>query len=393
MNYNNAICVDPNDADVVLCGGVDLHRTKNGGSTWETVTLWYADRNQHSNYAHADQHGIIFHPTVPDLVLAVNDGGLDISEDGGDTWENRSAGLATNMFYDLAVAASDADTYGGGMQDNGTWLTLDGTPQNFVEMTGGDGGFCAIDPSDARHIYTSSQFMRINRFRSSDGWATDIGPNENGPRPWMAFIAMDPATPRRVFVGSTRLWRTTDDGNNWSDVSDVLDGSFVTCIEVSRADSDRVYVGTEYGGIFRSEDGGTSWTGNTASSILPGRTITRLRSPAQDADILYATVANFGTSHLYRSTDAGDTWEDVDLARLPDAPYHAIVIPSYDPDTIFIAGDSGVFVSRDGTATWENLTLDLPTVMVVDLALDEASTTLIADTYGRSTWRLDVSSL
>lgn len=393
MNYNNTISVDPTDPAVVVCGGVDLHRTKNGGQTWKRITRWFATRGVDRDYAHADQHGIVHPVGQSGLLYAVNDGGLDVSVDGGDRWENRSAGLATNMFYDLACAATDANFYGGGMQDNGTWLTADGTPGGFFETTGGDGGFCAIDPNDALHLFTSSQFMRVNRFRSSDGWAQNIGPNETGDRPWMAFIAMDPNRPSRVFVASQRIWRSSDDGATWSDVSGILDGSFVTCIEISRADTDRIYVGTENGGIFKSENGGTSWSGNIASSMLPGRTVTRLRTPASDAAVVYATVANFGNSHLFRTTDGGLTWQDLDGGNLPDVPHHGLAIPSADAEILYVGNDAGVFVSTDAGATWNNLTGNLPTVIVVDLVLHEPSATLFAATYGRSTWRLDISSV
>ena len=391
MNYNNTISVDPADADVVLCGGVDIHLTKDGGASWKRVTDWAAKRNEDTNYAHADQHGLVY--ATSDLVYAVNDGGLDVSPDGGATWQNRSAGLATNMFYDWCSAATDADMHGGGMQDNGTWLTIDGQPDSYFETTGGDGGFCAIDPNDARHFFTSSQFMRINRFRRSDGWTVDMGPLEKGPRPWMAFIAIDPDRPKRLFVGSTRIWRSTNDGASWVIVSGALDGSFVTCIEISRANTDRIYAGTENGGIFRSDDGGATWSGNIASSVLPGRTVTRLRTPAQDADVVYATVANFGNSHLFRSTDGGDNWTDVDGGWLPDVPHHGIVIPSASAELIYICNDAGVFRSVDAAWSWTNLTSGLPTTMVVDLVLHEASDTLYAATYGRSAWKLDLGLL
>lgn len=393
MTYNNTISVDPTAPDVVICGGVDLHRTKNGGKTWKKITNWRARRGQDTNYAHADQHFVVHPPSQSGLVYAVNDGGMDVSDDDGDTWRNHSNGLATNMFYDLSVAATHGGMYGGGMQDNGTWLTLDGEPNEFIETTGGDGGFCAIDSNDRLHLFTSSQRMRINRFRSSDGWAPNIGPNELGQRPWMAFIAMDPDRPKRVFVASMRVWRSTNDGDSWSDVSGSLDDSFVTCIEISRANTDRIYVGTENGGIFKSEDGGSTWSGNIASSVLPSRTITRLRTPANDTDVVYATVANFGNSHLFRSTDGGSTWQDVDNGGLPDVPHHGIVIPSTDAETIYVANDAGVFVSQDAGGSWHNLTLNLPTVMVVDLVLHESTETLFGATYGRSTWRLDLSQL
>ena len=85
----------------------------------------------------------------PAWVYDLNDGGMDFSSDGGATWENRSNGLATNMFYDLAVAQTNGQVIAGGAQDNGTLITPDGQPDTYFEMTGGDGGWVVIDPTDA----------------------------------------------------------------------------------------------------------------------------------------------------------------------------------------------------------------------------------------------------
>ena len=126
---------------------------------------------------------------------------------------------------------------------------------------------------------------------------------------------------------------------------------------------------------------------------MPGRTITRLRSPAGNKDIVYATVANFGNSHLFRSTDGGQSWTDVDNGNLPDAPHHGISIPESDDDKLFVGGDAGVFMSKDAGATWHNISSNLPATMVIDLVLHEATDMLLAATYGRSIWKLDVSSL
>jgi photosystem II stability/assembly factor-like uncharacterized protein len=388
MSYNNAIVVHPEDPDWVLCGGVDLHRTTDGGRTWKQVTQWNADRGT-STYAHADHHALVMPPAEPGLVYDLNDGGLDISSDGGTSWANRSNGLATNMFYDLTVAQSDGLMIAGGAQDNGTLATLDGKADSYFELTGGDGGWVIIDPEDNRHLFTTAQGMRIFRFRSSDGW-TEVSPPEDLFQMWMVFMSMDVSSPTTVFTGSRRVWRTRDDGDTWQPVSDNLDDSDITALEVARADSRRVYVGTENGGIFRSTDAGETWSGNLATTVLPGRTVTRLESRANDADVVYATVANFGNRHVFRSRDGGLTWEDVDRGVLPDVPFHSLAVPAAHPHRVYACGDAGVFVSEDDGATWSNLTRNLPTVMVVDLVYHEADRTLTAATYGRSSWRLRV---
>jgi photosystem II stability/assembly factor-like uncharacterized protein len=391
MSYGNAIVVHPTDPDQVLCGGVDLHRTTSAGQRWTKVTKWDADRGA-SDYAHADHHALVMPAAQPGIVYDFNDGGMDFSSDGGRTWENRSNGLATNMFYDLEVAQVNGQVVAGGAQDNGTLITPDGQPDTWFELTGGDGGWIVIDRTDVNHLFSTAQGMRIFRHRSSDGFK-DVSPPETKEikdNTWMIFMSMDSRNPRRLFTGSVRVWRTRDDGNTWQAVSDVLDGSPISALEVARADSDRIYVGTENGNIYRSTDGGETWSSNLASSTLPGVTLTRLESRPDDADVVYATVANFGNSHVFRSADGGLHWIDIDRGQLGDAPLHSIAVPAAHPARVYACGDLGVFVSEDEGATWATLTRNLPAVMVVDLVYHETDNTLTAATYGRSVWRLQV---
>jgi photosystem II stability/assembly factor-like uncharacterized protein len=395
MNYNNTIAVHPTDPDHVLCGGVDIHRSLNGGQSWRRVTDWAADRGT-PQYAHADQHALVLPTARPGRVYAGNDGGVDLSEDGGGTWTNRSDDLAVTMYYDLEVAQSDSDMYGGGCQDNGTNVTTSGSSDDHRMIAGGDGGWITIDPTDPLHLYASSQRMRILRHRSSDAWA-DVSPLSRNSaerrRMWMVFIAMDPNDPRRVFTGTFRVWRTLNDGDDWDAVSGNLDGSDVTAIEIARADSNRVYVGTENGGIFRSDDGGDTWTGDVSGPLLPGNTVTRLKSDPRDADVVYATMANVGQSHVFRSSDGGVSWQDVDGGRLPNVPHHGIAISTARPDQVFVANDVGVFASLDSGGSWSDITANLPNVMVIDLVYHAGDNHLFAATYGRSIWRLDLAGL
>ncbi len=392
MFYNNTIAIHPEDADHVICGGVDLHLTRNGGTTWSKVTKWWADRGE-SSYAHADHHALLMPAGRPGWVYDMNDGGMDFSEDGGLNWSNRSNGLAVTMYYDLEVAQTDGDFFGGGAQDNGTLVTVSGEKDDHFEILGGDGGWMTIDPTNAGHLYGSSQRMRIMRFRAGEGWAnvSPLPPNSAERNSmWMVFIAMDPSDSQVVYTGTQRVFKTDDDGDNWSAVSDVLDDSNISSIEIAENDSNRIYVGTENGGFFRSLDGGQNWSPNIASTILPGRTITRIKTLPADADSAFVTVADFGNRHVFLTRDGGLNWEDIDQGQLPDVPHHSIAIRETDTAEIFVCNDAGVFVSRDMGATWNNATRNLPNVMVVDLVYHQQDRTLYAATYGRSIWRLQL---
>lgn len=388
MSYGNTIVVHPADPNYVICGGVDLHCTKDAGDSWHRITHWEAERDD-PNYAHSDHHALLMPPAVPGLVYTGNDGGVDRSDDGGSHWKNCSNDLAITMFYDLDVAPGNGDVFGGGAQDNGTIITKTGAPTTFFQIYEGDGGWIVFDPNDPNHVYCSVYNLDIRRFHGKIH--KNVSPPASAAEQaavWMCFITLDPSDANTVFTGSYRVWRTTNDGENWHAVSPSLDGSPISAIEVAPHKSKLVYVATENGGFFRSRDGGNTWSPNLSSSILPGHTITRVESHPADGELIYATVANFGHSHVFRSKDGGISWEDVDCGQLPDVPHHAVVIRNDELDKVYVANDAGVFMLEARTGVWLNLTKNLPNAMVVDLVYHEKEGTLNAATYGRSIWRL-----
>jgi photosystem II stability/assembly factor-like uncharacterized protein len=178
---------------------------------------------------------------------------------------------------------------------------------------------------------------------------------------------------------------------SWDALTPVLDGSPISAIEVAPKDSKVIYVGTENGGLFRSLDRGATWSANVAGPTLPGVMITRIETSPGNARDVYVTVANFGNSHVFRSTDAGSTWTDIDGGKLPDAPHHALLIRPDAPNELYACSDAGVYRTRDGGLTWENASSNLPNVMVVDLVYQTKTKTLIAATYGRSAWKLKLA--
>ena len=390
ISYGNTIVVHPTSPNHVICGGVDLHRSTNGGRTWRRITKW-DDRRGAPTYAHGDHHALLMPSAAPGLVYDPNDGGLDVSVDGGTRWTNRSNGLAVTMYYDMDVAQSDARVFGGGAQDNGTLVTRTGRPNDHAELLGGDGGWMVFDPNDASHLYASYYNLNLYRFRNGTTRRASPAASENEKNSiWMAFIAMDPTNANITFTGSFRVWRTIDDGDHWEAVSPSLDGSSITAIEIARSNPRRIYVGTENGGFFRSLDGGTTWSASLASPVLPGHQISRLAASPVDANLVFATFENFGHAHVFRSSDGGVTWQDIDKGQLPDVPHHAVAIPRDAPTTLYVCNDVGVFVSVDGGTNWSDLSRNLPHVMVVDLVHHRGEGVLLAATYGRSLWRLGV---
>jgi photosystem II stability/assembly factor-like uncharacterized protein len=386
MSYGISIAVHPTDPNRVICGGVDLHSTTNGGKSWKRTSQWDATRGT-SAYAHADHHALLMPASKPGLLYDANDGGLDVSNDAGATWANRSNGLATNMFYDFDVSQSQATLFGGGAQDNGTLVTQNGQAGMYDEILGGDGGWIVFDPENAGHLYAS--FYNFNIYRFKAGKVTDVSPKGRpgeAASVWMAYITLDPNDSATVFTGTTRVWRTTNDANAWTPVSADLDGGLISAIEVAPANSKVVYAGTENGGLFASADGGTTWSANLAGSLLPGTMITRIETHPRDAQRVYVTIAGTHHSHVFRSVDGGRTWTDIDRGLLPDVPHNAILVRADKPVEIYVASDVGVYTTTDDGTSWRNLSDNLPNVMVTDLVYRISDRSLYAATYGRSSW-------
>jgi photosystem II stability/assembly factor-like uncharacterized protein len=407
LAYANCISVHPRNPDFVICGGVNLHRTTDGGCTWLQITDWYAPFED-PTYAHSDHHALAF--GTDGRVYDANDGGVAVSDDGGTTWATRSNGLEVTMFYDVDVSPVDARCYGGGSQDNGTVVTETGSPDDFKRVLGGDGGWMVYSRDDPQRFFASCQRMQLYRYTKEREW-DNITPDEASRMErrsvWMSFLALGPYEAKEAFgtvlyAGSTRVWRSQDEGESWQSVSPVLDGAPISAIEVNSTDPRAVYIGTVKGGIFRSLDGGNSWSENLSGPVLPNRIVTRIDTFPYDPRKVVAVIgcASEETpfSHVFFSNDAGSTWFDIDGCRLPNAAYYAIAIESVNNPRVFISGDAGVFMTEAITeekphrfsATWHDVTGHLPNVVVTDLVYHVRSRTLTAATYGRSLWRAEL---
>ena len=124
MSYGNTIAVHPADPNQVLCGEIDLHLTRDGGATWTQVTKWDANRGD-LNYAHADHHCLLMPTGRPGLVYDINDGGMDVSVDGGQYMgQSQHRACHNNALRYSMLALTDGRMFGGGAQDNGTNITV-----------------------------------------------------------------------------------------------------------------------------------------------------------------------------------------------------------------------------------------------------------------------------
>src|SRR5688500_5234447 len=202
---------------------------------------------------------------------------------------------------------------------------------------------------------------------------------------------MDPTNSQRLWYGGAFAWRSDNRGTSWTRVSNSF-GARIASWAIARSDPNRVYVGVQHLGATTS---GRVFT-TTAATTLAGPVTWVSAQPRQgyvssiavdpsNPLIAYATYStyNFGTQlgHVFKTADGGATWTRID-ASLPDMPVHSIVVDPSQPDTLYIGTDLGVFVTTDGGGQWLRENAGFANVVVEHLEINNAR--LFAFTHGRS---------
>jgi photosystem II stability/assembly factor-like uncharacterized protein len=392
--YFGAMGADPLLPDRVYALGVDLLRSDDAGATWSTVT----------GAAHVDQHAIWIDPASSTHLLLGNDGGF-WSTTNGVSWIATN-GLPISQFYAGDVNPTNAANLYGGLQDNNTVMTSGGVNTWFA-ILGGDGFWPLVDPVTPGVVFSEYQFCSYGSgFRRS----TSGGPSGAVTSGWVASdrfswstpIVINPRNHNLLLAGSQFVYRSTNNGISWGKISGDLStnpvssltyGSIVT-LDVSPADTSTYYAGTDDGKVWRSTNRGGTWT--DVSAGLPGRWVTRVTADPADPNMVYVTESGFSSDDqaalVFRSGDRGTTWANIS-ANLPNAPGNDLVVDPLDTSTLYLATDLGVWFSRTGGAGWAPLGAGLPLGSVADLTLHAATRRLFAFTHGRSAWSLDLTSL
>ncbi len=386
------IRVDPSNPNIVFVLGLDVYKTSNGGSSW-----FYS-----SGSMHVDQHGMYIHPASPNFIVAGNDGGVYKSFDQGSNWTKIST-MPITQFYTCEVDYQFPNRYYGGTQDNGTNRTLTGNLDNWHPIFGGDGFYVLVDPSNNNFVYAESQYGGFGR-STDGGYGFSYGLNGVSGSDrfnWSTPFIIDPSNPAKLYLGTNRIYRSTNRAVSWTPISpDLTDGpptgnqvyGTITTVASALSDSNVIYVGTDDANVWVTTNGGTNW--NNISATLPTRWITRVAVDPDDAMIAYVTLSGFRYDeylpHVFRTTNAGISWLDIS-SNLPDAPVNDIIIDPDSADRLYVGTDVGVFVSDNLGSTWNYVGSNLPNAPVTDLVFHSPTRKLIAATYGRSMYSIDLS--
>ena len=402
--YSHYVLVSPFDEQDLFVGGIEIWRSTDSGSSLSQKSSWQEVHFGTSppqgpiggpNYAHADHHFAVWHPTDPNTVFFASDGGVFRSTDFAENFESLIGGYQTCQFYNgFAQSTSSMDLAIGGLQDNFTVIYHGGVP--WQRAIGGDGTWCAVHPTNDSTLYGSAQYLSMRRSTNGgSNWSKVSPPEMSGD--YTAFVGpyvLCPSSPSRLYAGRSRVYRSDDQGSGWyatNSGQSLVPGSPVLVLAVSDTNANLVYAATapisDRARVFNSTNGGGSWTDVT--NTLPDRYPGDLAVDPSDPQRVFATFMGFGSSHVFKSENGGASWIDIG-AGLPDIPTTAVIVDPSSPDVIYVGTDLGAYVSIDGGDHWQPFTVGMPRTMVNDLKILAAHGKIRAATHGNGAYERDL---
>lgn len=401
--YACPIWVDPTNANVLLVAGYHTWRSTNGGQTLTQCSDGYILTSQVHPDVHFFAHDPRFDGTTNKRLYVCCDGGVHRTDDvyAASTtsgWTSLQARYRATQFYGAAGDGTSGRIVGG-TQDNGT-QTLNSGAASALLTYGGDGGFCAIDPSNPLYLYGEYINLLLNRSTNGGASAADIsagigdaGSNAN----FIAPFILDPNNPNTLLAGGRSLWRSTNvkaATPSWSAIRSAGSDN-ISAIAVAPGNSAVIWVGLNNGEVWKTSNGTAAvptWTAvddNSAKNPLPNRYVTRLFVDASDGSKAYAALGGWSSDNLWRTVDGGTNWTRITGSggsALPAAPIRGFTRHPSNASWLYVGTEVGVFASEDAGVSWSTSNEGPTNASVDELTFMANSTTLLAATHGRGLW-------
>jgi len=386
-SYDLPIAVNPENPQQVIVGGVDMWETNNGGTTWTDISFW-ADSAAKPDYAHADIHRIIYLPDTS-AVYSGTDGGI-FSKSISGVWSDISSGLSIGQIYKLGASLHTNNLVISGWQDNGT-SEDNGAGNSWQFVMGSDGSTCVIDWSNDTYQYGSFVGGWIEA--STDGGQSfnTISSSITESGGWVTPFVQDPINSQTLYAGYVHVWKTTDRGANWTELTG-LPGNSNSIVDLRVATSNNQYIYAATGSdVYVTKNGGTSWSNISSGLPLSSDYCNELCISPTNSDKVWAVFSGFDTNRVYYSSNAGTSWKSISYG-LPQYPINCIIYQNGTNDGIYVGTDIGGVYYRDSTNGWVSYSAGLPNVRISDFQMNYVSNQIIAATYGRSIWECNFAS-
>jgi photosystem II stability/assembly factor-like uncharacterized protein len=422
--YFHYVDVDPKNPDHIWVSAVGQYRSTDGGKTFRTTST-----------PHSDNHGIWFNPNDPLTAIQVNDGGANITRDGGATWSS-ILNQPTGEFYMVSVDEQHPYQIYGPQQDNSTVVLpsipnvsfgFDHPAQAWTQASGCETG--AIWPTPDGKVIWGACKGEVERFSVETGqsqgrWIYPQNRYGHHPKdikyrfPRQTIIFVSRHDPKVVYQASHVVHRTSDDGVTWQVISpdltwndpkyQIVPGNPITrdvtgeevfstiyAMAESPVDRNILWAGANDGPVHVTRDGGKTWKNVTPKDLPPGGRVQNIDASSHRPGRAYIAVYRFLFEHdlrpyIYRTDDFGATWTKLTDGTNGIPNDHPTRVVREDPEVpglLYAGTEFGFFVSLDNGATWKSLQQNLPATPVTDVRVHRGD--LVISTMGRAFWVMD----
>ena len=423
--YFTHLTADTQDADTVYVNALSFWKSIDGGATFNKIGT-----------PHGDNHDLWIDPQNPRRMIQGNDGGANVSLNGGDTWSS-VYNQPTAQFYHLDIDNQYPYRVYGTQQDN-TSVSVPSMSDGgailwadcYIAGTG-ESGYIAAHPDDANIVYVGAigsspgggnalqrYDHRTRQIRLITTWPETMegyGASDDKYRfAWTYPIIFSPHDTNTIYIGGNRVFKTTDEGTSWQPISpdltradpetlkptggpinlDSLGAETYATVYAfieSQHEQGVFWAGSDDGLIHLSRDGGQTWQNVTPADLPEWTMISIVEQSPHDAATVYVAATRYKLDdyqpYLYKTTDYGQTWHKI-TDGIPDNDFTRVIREDPAREGLLYAGtETGLYVSFDGGAAWEKFQLNLPVCPIHDMKIKNHD--LVVATHGRSFWILD----
>lgn len=417
--YYTKIYADTQDEDGVYVMNVSYHKSTNGGKTFSS-----------HNAPHGDHHDLWIAPEDNQRMIIADDGGAQVSYDGGTTWSTYH-NQPTAQFYRVTTDNAFPYRIYVAQQDNSTIRVKHRSSGSYIDESdwestaGGESAHIAIDPTNNEIVYGGSYdgfLTRVNHAKNSvrgiNVWPDNpMGHGAEGMRyrfQWNFPILFSKHNPKRLYTFSNQVHVTESEGQEWKIISPDLTRNDPTKLRTSggpitqdntsveyyctifAADESPLkegllWIGSDDGLIHLTQDGGENWSNITPKQLPEWTMINSIEPSPFDPGTCYVAGTRYKlgdyTPYLYKTTDYGVTWKTITKGIAKEDFTRVVRADPKQKGLLYAGTEHGIYVSYDDGTSWSSFQKNLPIVPITDLTIKNNS--LIVATQGRSIWILD----